>query len=64
MRFVDKETSLDISELNEEGKVSVFMENTDPNSMECFFMELCEPELVRLRDWLNEAIEDLSELKT
>lgn len=64
MQFIDKGTSLSISELTDENTVDIIMEELENDMYGINKISLTEIELVRLRDWVNESINALNGIKS
>lgn len=60
MQFLDNGVYLTVSEVNQDDKIGIFMGEVGQELNE-LSMELSEVEIIRLRNWLNEAVEILGE---
>jgi len=58
MRFIDNDTSFEVSELTENRNINIYMSEVG-EEIGGKFITLGEVDIVRLRDFLNESIKSL-----
>lgn len=60
MQWRDKDTVFEVSEANTDNKVDISMDDGN-NAPYGYYMQLEKHDVIRLRDWLNQAIQDLED---
>lgn len=60
LQFIAEDISFSVSELTTQDRVTVVIEDISLASASALVIELAEPEIVRLRDWLTEALSTLA----